>query len=342
MFNQLPEELNRLPSHVRLGIRSRFGDRVIETGKDGGAAERVGDGYSTVVGQYGEHLAVSNVPIVAVQWVVPPTGSPLVSYNVNPDSGVPSPLAQPPTINPLYFSWTAACATYVGVYITTAYGTGYVENYFYVTAPTMQSFTSVTGVPWVGDYQGQTLLRFGEAPGPGVQITATVACPNDLSGTIAFIQLASDQRFARTNDNASFHMSINGQFVLDVGPAAPWVFYQNEFGHVAQGQSGTIDITDAPAQGLNNNINLAAIGDGDPVVPESYQTYLMFLADPQPAMWVALGMLSWNWEGYTERNGGGWSAVEQPGNAVNPVGVAQSTLPTWSANTNSGQWVQGV
>jgi hypothetical protein len=334
LVTELPKTLARLPSHVKIGITSHFGDEKIEA-----APGLVGDGYATVVGVLGQHLATSNVPILAVQWVVPATGAPLAGYALSTAAGTPLPLVQL-TVNPITFAWTAPCATSVGVYITTQYGTGYVENYFYVQAPTISAFGSVTGAPWVGPYAQGTYLRFGQAPGPGITIDATVDCPQGVSGTIAFIQLASNERFITDNDGFSWHWSVNGQYVLDTGPIN-WLFYQNEVANIGEQQSGAIQITDAPAMEIGGILTLAVVGDGQPIVPETYQTYLMFLPAGAPGIWVALGMLTWNWEGFTQLDDGNWSPVQQPGNLVDPAGVAGATLPVWTSNTAAGAWVQG-
>jgi hypothetical protein len=333
MVTGVPDKLTGLPDHVKLGISSRFGDETIET------AATAGEAYSTVVGAIGQHVATSNVPILAVQWVVPDTGAPLAGYAMSTAAGILVPLAQL-TVNPITFAWTAACATWVGVHITTQYGTGYVENYFYVQAPAITAFTSATGAPWVGPLSGGTYLRFGQAPGPGITIDATVACPSDVAGSVAFIQLASNERFVIDDDGRSWHWSSNGQYVLDTGPIN-WLFYQNEIVQIGAQQSGQIQITDAPAMELGAVLTLAAVGDGQPIVPETYRAYLMFLPAAVPALWVALGVLTWNWEGFTQFENGGWGPVQQPGNLVNPAGAAGTALPTWSSNTAAGAWVQG-
>ena len=329
----------RLPDHVKIGLSSRIGDDVVAVH----AGEEVGDAYTIMAGVVAQHLAISNVPIISVQWVVPPGGAPIYNYVINPNSGVAYPLPPSLTMNPLYFAWTAPCATYVGVYITTAYGTGYVENYFYVQTPTVQSFTSVTDAPYAGPFAGSTYLRFGQPPGPGITIQATVACPGNVSGRFAFLQLASNARVGTDTDGVSWRWNLNGMNVLDVGPGPqPWLFYQNAFLRLGEGQSGQFDITDAPAAELGPPFRLVSVGDGEPIVPETYQTYLMFQPNVSGSIWIALQMLTWWWEGYSELDAGAWSAVQQPANSPNPGGQPQTALPTWNANTMDGDWVVGV
>lgn len=334
MATNITEKLEKLPSDVRIWLSCRFGSNP--------AFEGAGQGCSVVVGEVGQHSARSNVRILSVQWVVPPAGAPLAGYLLSQTEGKPVPLPQPLTLDPMFFAWTAPCATYVGAFVTTTAGTGYVENYFYVQAPAVSSFTSVTGAPWVGLMGNRNFLRFGAYPADGITISATVTCPQNVSGTIGMIQLANNQRFMTDTDGISWRSRLNSQTVLDVGPFPHWLFYQNEIVSIGSQQSGQIQITDAPALELGGPQRMVAVGDGDPIVPERYQTYLMFQSSSPTSIWVPLGVLTWTWEGYTELANGNWSPVQQPGNTVNPAGALQAAMPSWTSNTASGGWVQGM
>ena len=337
VVTRLPGKLSPLPDHVRLGIVSRVGTKDLA----GVPMQKDGDGYGIVIGEMGQHLATASVPILAVSWVVPNHCVPVMNYAISQQAGVVTPMPPTLTSNPITFAWTAPGATYVGVHITTEHGTAYVENYFYVEGPSVSRFYSQTGQPYAGPFENRIFLRFGNPPGPGIQVLARAACPNDVSGAIAILQLADNQRVGADTDHVSWHWSLNGQLVLDVGPDAAWLFYQNQVTQISAGNSGDIDISDAPATELGPPFRLVSIGAGSPTTPETYHTCLMFRSSAPGAIWVTLAVLTWSWEGYSELEDKEWSPVKEPNNTVNPIGVASNILPTWTTNTNTGRWELG-
>lgn len=202
---------------------------------------------------------------------------------------------------------------------------------------------------YVGPFQGTQFIRFGDPANPaapGITINCVAFGAQNVPGTLAFLQLANNMKTATDAQTGKpYHWSLNGQFVLDVGPNNAWVFYQNAFEPLAPNANGQFDITDSPALELDADLFiLESIGEGEggPVVPETYQTYLMFCPASPNAIYVPIAMLSWSWEGYSQFEDGAWSPVQQPGNSVDPVGTATTNFPTWNGNTNGGQWVPGL
>jgi len=115
--------LDRLPDHVKLGIHSVVGDKVVATGEPEPDAT-----YTVCVGQVGQHLATSNVRILAVQWVHS-GGGPVAGYTATPNAGIIMPVTpQMLGSNPVTFAWSIGGPAVVGVYIKTAHGTGYART----------------------------------------------------------------------------------------------------------------------------------------------------------------------------------------------------------------------
>ncbi len=313
-----------------------IGDQVVATGEPAPDAT-----YTVCVGQVGQHLATSNVPILAVQWVFA-GGGPVANYTATPNAGILMPVTpQMLVTNPLTFAWSAGGASAVGVYIYTAYGTGFASNNFQVTAPEVNFLDSMTSQVYVGPQNNVTFLSFGNPSGghPGITINNVVFGAQNVPGLLGIIQLATNQRFGTDTDNQPWHWSLNGQSVLDVGQTGT-VFYQNEIAALNPGGNSRFDVTDSPALQLGPSFQLVAVGDGNPVVPETYNSYLMF--QPAGGIWVPLSMLTWNWAGFSQLENAVWSAPQEPENAVNPLGVPTNTFPTWTANTAGGHWVAGL
>lgn len=148
--------------------------------------------------------------------------------------------------------------------------------------------------------------------------------------------------YGQDADGRPYHNTQNGQAALDVGPGGAYTFYQDVIEPLPVGGNAQVLVTDGPGNQLGPPLTLVAIGDGEPVVPESYQAFLMFAADSPGAVWVPLSVLNWSWEGYIQQQpDGSWGPIEKPGNAVNPAGTPTSLFATWTLNTTTGGWVQG-
>jgi hypothetical protein len=327
----------RLPDHVKLGIRSTIGDQVVATGEPSAADTT----YTVCVGQVGQHTATSSVPILSVEWVIS-GGGPVANYAPTQASGILTPVTPPMLAhNPMTFAWSVGGPAVVGVNIHTAYGTGYTANNFQVTAPQVNFLEAMTGQVNVGPQNGGTFLSFGNpAAGiPGITINALTFGAQNVPGILGIIQLATNERFRTDTDDQPWHWSLNGQTVLDIGMTHT-VFYQNQIAQLNPGANAQFDVTDAPALQLGPPCKLVAVGDGDPVVPETYNSVLMF--QPGGGIWVPLSVLTWYWAGYSELENLAnniWSPPQQPENSFNPLGTATHIFPTWNSNTAAGQWV---
>ena len=342
MITTLPEPgaVKKLREDIWFEIESTVGDKVLVAGDGTGDPDAT---YTVTVGEVGRHIARSNVPILAVQWVIA-GGGPVAGYTVNQAAGVVEPIT--PTMmasNPLTFAWSSGPSCVVGVYIVTAYGRGYVENSFSVTSPHVNFFESMTEQVYVGPYGGRTFLRFGDPSDPstpGIVLNAVLFGAQSAAGRVGILQLATNQRTGSDSSGQAYHWSLNGRAVLDVGPGAAYTFYQDTIVDLPVGGNAQIDVTDAPAAELGPPFSLVSIGDGNPVVAESYCAYLMF--SPSGGIWIPLSVLTWTWEGYSQLVEKSWGPVQQPGNRVNPSGVPTVNFPTWNANTAAGHWVIGV
>lgn len=322
-----------LPDHVKIGIRTTLGDQVLATGEPTPDAN-----YTVCVGQMGQHLATCNVPIIGVTWVLSGVNG-VANYTATTAAGFVTPITNL-TMNPLIFAWAGPGPCFVGVYVYTAYGTGYAQNNFTVTAPQVNFLEAATSQVQVAPISGNQFLQFGNQSlqQPGITINAVVYGAQSVTGTLAIFQLCTNERFATDTDNKPWYWSLNGQSVLDVGMTQS-VIYQEEVATSTPGASAQFDVTDSPAMQLGPPLQFMAIGDGEPVVPETYNSYLMF--QPAGGIWVPLSVLTWNWAGYSQLENGVWSAAQDPENSVNPLGVVTTNFPTWTGNTGNGGWIQG-
>jgi hypothetical protein len=335
-ITHLPKQpLQRLPDHVKIGIRTTVADQVVATGEPAPDAN-----YTVCVGQIGQHLATCNVPILSVTWVLAGVNG-VANYTATTAAGIVTPIA--PTMlsgNPLIFAWAGPGACSVGVYIYTAYGTGYAQNNFTVTAPQVNFLEAATSEVQVAPISGNQFLQFGNQSlqVPGITINALVYGAQSVPGTLAIFQLCTNERFATDTDNRPWHWSLNGQSVLDIGMTGT-VIYQAATDLSTPGASAQFDVIDSPGMELGPPLQLVAAGDGNPVVPETYNSYLMF--QPAGGIWVPLSVLTWYWAGYSRLENGVWSAAQDPENSVDPLGVVTANFPIWTANTGAGAWVAG-
>lgn len=336
-MHESPRFIRPLPDHVKLGIRSVLGGREVD--------QAAADTFTASVGEMGQHVAQSNVPILAVVWQIS-GGDPVAGYLITQALGQVLPLL-PGALqeNPLTFAFTTPGTWTVAVYILTEEGEGFASNTFVITAPEVNFFDSQTGQVGVFTIAGQPWLSFGIQGAPGITMNAVLFGQQSTPGEVGILQLATNQRYGTDAQGLPYHNTQNGQAVLDVGPGGAYTFYQDELVPLAVGGNAQVMVTDGPGNLLGPPLTLVSIGEneGSPeVVPESYQAFLMFCADSPGAIFVPLSVLMWNWEGFTEQQpDGSWGAVQDPGNAVNPTGTPTSFFPTWTLNTTTGGWVQG-
>jgi hypothetical protein len=208
-----------------------------------------------------------------------------------------------------------------------------------ILAPDVESFGGQIGQATVAvdtNQQPWFQLLLEGPPGPsadGVYLQATVANP-ELAGTIGLIQLACNERFITHTDNSVWQLTINGNYVLDTG-GGQYLFYQNQQAEIESGEVRSLDMTDAPGMPLDSSAMsglFVPLNEGD--TPESYQTYLMFQPDDPGAIWVALAMVAWNWNGFTSFVNGDWEPAQ--GEPIPPIGgpTMYPPPPTWNTNNN--------
>lgn len=338
MSTQNPLKFRRIPDEVQLGVEARTSDgQPALAGAD--------DDVTTTVGVIYEHVAVSNVPILSVQWAI--DGYPnatVVDYQPTLTNGTfvnltPASLFE----NPVHFGWWLPGTYTVTAWIETAYGWGSASHTFNVSAPLVRDFNGMTGVVGVGIYQGSEFLRLAKSMqnfgADGLQVQAIVAATQSISGTLGGIQLASNERFVTHQDGSNWRLNTNSTYILDVGMTNS-VLYQNHAVPIGTDGNNVIwDANDGPGQGLDSALLSAAfIGDGDPVVPETYRMHLMFLANSVGAVWVPLSIVEWSWQGFTQFESGVWTPAQDPGASLsNPQAPA---FPQWAANTSQSQWVR--
>lgn len=339
MFDSRDSNFFPLPPHLRMGIQLKVGDQIVATGDRGDA----NDTYTVCVGQILQCTATSDVPILAVWWLV--NGSAVADYSITSNAGVVTPIS--PSMyatNPLRLAFVTAGTCSVGVYITTACGRGYVQHNFDVTAPHINFFDSHTGHVYVGPSEGKTYLRFGtpsDPSGPGITINAVLYGTQSTRGRVGILQLAVSALFGFDDNDRPWHWSNNGTPVLDVGPGGAYIFYQNEVKELPQGGNADLQITDAPAVQLASPLQYVAVGNEEGRGPEVYKSYLMFAPADGAAIFVPLSVLTWSWNGYSLRTSEGWGPVQRPGNTVDPSGTPTAEFPVWSSNTLYGHWVSG-
>ena len=305
------------------------------------------DVFTTVIGQRLQHIACSNVPITSVHWNIEGIQFTATNYTTSTQLGQRSDLSQTDLKNnSITFCWWRGGTFRVTCSINTPYGTGQVEHSFNVTSPLVRDFNSKTGVVGVGDNGGSLMIRLAWSmehfDRDGIFMNGIVAGMQSVDGTIAGIQLASNQRFCTHRDgNTPYRLDTNGVLILDVGVTGT-VLYQNHAVAIKNDQQNVnYEVNDGPGSSLTNILSAKFIGDGDnpPTTPEEYQMYLMFYPHVPGAIWVPLKVLRWGWEGYTEFVEGAWSGVQSPG-VLAPVASDPQDFPQWTENTNQSQWVR--
>jgi len=320
-----------------------FGIECRIYGEDG-TLSLVGDGFCTI-GEATQHMAVSNLPILSVEWQVDMT-SIIQTFQATEEVGGPVPFNPAElVVNPLWFTPFKPGPLVVSVQISTTRGTAVVTRTLQVTAPTVTNFAAATGAPEVWqDANQRTMLQFiSPFNGPGIVINANVSGTQAASGTLAFIQIAQNARWL-TENNQTQHININGQSVVDTGMSGSYI-YQNVTVPLATGQAGAlISVTDSPGMQLPiPPAGFQAFYIGNEVITrEQYQMYLMFCSSAMGSSWAPLGVLNWNWAGYSEAKGNDWTAVQEPEWWPNPPGALTTTYPTWNGNTSDGRFVPGA
>jgi len=330
----LPIVLTAQPDHVHLELRSTVNDSVISSHDP-----EPDTMYMACIGQFTMHLVEASLPILGVHFVIG-GGGPVANYVATVNTGTVLPVTPVMLVaNPLTFVFSAAGPAVVGVYVTTEYGTTYLMNNFMVTAP-QGYFTSMTGQVRVAADAAGTFLRFtNDAPLAGIVMTPALTGTQSAAGSVAVFQIATNHRFRTDTDHQPWHWSLNGQDVLDIGMTNT-VEYQNVVGQLQPGGIYQNFFTDSPAMQLIPAFPFASVGDGQPLIPETYNAYLMF--QPAGGIWVPLSVMTWTWAGFAQFEQGAWSAAQDAQNILNPVGVPTNTFPTWTQNTQNGQWVAGL
>jgi hypothetical protein len=322
------------PGFVEARIASTVPGRTLETP---GAPDAV---YTVQVGELGQHVAQSNVPILAVQWVI--QGTVLKGYPMAVGAGAPVPLSPSDfTTNPVMFAWMEPGIFVVTCYITTAYGTSRVWNTFEVVAPVVQSFTATVGQTSVFDENDKQFLglRSGDdAMGAGIVFNAQVQAGDDVSGNVAFLQIAVNERAFVDFEGESWVMDDNGVEVLDNGAAPASVLYAGQYWPIIATQTINPTTNDSPAQELNVPIQKMNIGV-TPLVVEHYRMFVCFLPSTG-GLWVPLAELDWYWGGYSAFDN---ETLEYSPATSTSAGSFDSgpptSLPAWTSAVTQQQYV---
>lgn len=304
--------------------------------------------FNIVIGLRIQCVACSNAPITNVKWEIENIAHCIADFVPSTATGTVIPLSPAALLNnPITFCWWQGGTFSVACTITTAIGSGKVSHSFVVTAPQVQYFKrTYTGVVGVGKYMGKDFIRFARSMGEfnvdGILMEAKVTGTQTIAGTLAGIQLASNQRFCTMLDSDNYKYNTNGQDILDIGQTNT-VLYQNHQVTINAGQTVIYDATDGPGAELNASILKSMfIGDGDPppVVPESYNMYLMFRATIFGAAWVPVKVMRWGWEGLSNLVNGHWLPAEDTG-VMDPVTSDPTDFPQWTMNTGQSHWIPG-
>lgn len=301
--------------------------------------------WTSTVGVIHEVSVVSNCAIVSVLWAF--TGPYVADYVISPIAGTVVPI-QDFTTNPIQVAWTvgSGSAPYtISAWVTLDCGMYggrvFVQETITITAPTVVEFGSGTGVVAVGDNAaGLTFLQFVGSASPvlsgyGIIIDALVNGTQAANGTIAYIQMCTNQRFIQQFGSGQKMWSLNDVPAVDIGQYDTPI-YQDETVALAAGSTDiSIQVKDAPGFQLNYNVEFGAVGAEDGP-PEVYETFLMF--QPAGGIWVTLAVLVWYWRGEASNVSGSWELSNQSC-SDDPNGTAASDLPTWLNNTAEGYWM---
>jgi hypothetical protein len=303
--------------------------------------------FNIAVGLRMMHIACSNFPITNVAWNIQHQDWTIANYVFTPATGAPI-LLTPADLNtnPIVFCWWRGGRFSVTCTITTTAGSGNVRHDFVVATPQVDFFRrTYAGVVAVGiDNQHRRMLQFVRSVEmfnePGIVMRAQVSGLANISGLLAGIQLACNQRFCTTPDFRNYHLSTNGQYILDIGQTGT-TFYQTTVERLPAGGTGYYVATDSPGSELNSAVRTSMMigaGDAPPYVPEQYRMHLMFRPESPGATYVPIKVLTWGWAGASEFEDGQWKPAQD---TVVPDAVATDpvVIPSWNLNTSNSQWV---
>lgn len=293
------------------------------------------------VGQLLTLYAQAPGTIQSVAWSI--EGPAIRNYTATTTNGVVTPLSpQDLSTSPITFAWTGAGTFTVTCTIVTNEGVFFNSAVYTVLAPTLTSFTSVTGAVQVFDLGQGPLLGLTGSPDPsgaGIRMTARVQGVPNSDGWIAGIQLVRESRFIRATDGQNYFWSLNNQWAVDIGANPNSPFYGDLWSPLPALGNATLIFPDSPAGGLNASLIDQRSFDIIGSAPEAYEMYLMYR--PQdPAIWVPLARLDWFFQGQTTYANGAWSPAQQAQNSVDPQGFPTADFPTWNLNSSMGDWVE--
>lgn len=339
--------LKTLPEFVKLWVevrdlKSQLDPRVTKE------KERYQAEFESVIGQVLEHIAYSNVQILGVSWNIQGLQYTVTDYAPTLQVGQVTRVTQwDLNHNPIRFCWWKPGTYVVTCNISTPYGIGQVSHSFEVTAPIVKSFTAVTGIVGVGIYQNREFLRLArsipEFQRDGIVMNCIIGGVQSVAGTIAGIQLASNQRFCILDNGSAQKINTNGEYILDIGMTNT-IFYQSTVEQLPNdGEDISYDANDGPGGEVNAEIiKSLMIGDGDddPHIPEMYKLFIMFRPEVPGGIWVPIKLMEWGWEGVTNFNVNQqrWEAASET-NIPIPLVNDPDHFPEWNKNTSQSQWV---
>jgi hypothetical protein len=302
--------------------------------------------YTTTVGVMLHLVAPSATHALSVTWTVEGMQYAVKGYTATLTTAQATPLTQADLgAATLDFAWWKPGHYTVTCTVSTTQGTVQSSDDYVVTAPLVKGFNWWTGVVGVGTYTGKTFLRLvrsmSDFDHDGMLMNAVVAGTQQAAGTLAGIQMASQQRFCTRDDGRNERLNLNGIWVLDSGMTNTVLYQGTTVALPANGANANYQANDGPGAELNENVISAMfVGDGDvtPTTPELYRMYLMFLPSLPNSVWVPLKVLMWGWEGMSAYEYEGWTPAQDPG-IVHPVVTDPTGYPTWTQNTSQNTWI---
>ena len=294
------------------------------------------------VGEFVTLTAISDVPIVSVQWTF--EGLPISDALQTVDQGLYIPLGFN-NVNPIRRAWLEPGSWFVTCTGLTTEGPAFAEHAIEIFAPRVTKFESaITGTAQVvTKSDGKTYLQLLQPDGrDGIWFDAEVDS-NGAFGWLGFLQLASEERARYVPWPQGEVSSLNDRWVLDVGANPNSILYRGEEFDLVSGGSTKLAASDGPGAELASPIDQYFIGSPHLDADEQYRMFIVFMPRILGSVWVPLWEVKWGWSGAAQEVDGAYS-LRNPAERVQWASFAGlitefDQMPAWTSNTDSRQWI---
>jgi len=229
-----------------------------------------------------------------------------------------------------------------------------------------QNTTGVTGEPNVTQiaYNNPNANPNTSLGNAGMYLKGSVQPSAQVGGKLMFLQTITAYRTLAAPGRGTVNWSGNGQTAVDNGGTPPpnggsggysvgypttdsnftTRIYVTSWDCPINGPVADRYMIDSPFITATSSagptlLQVGATPTGANPIPESFSTYIMFLADGNSNVWVPIAQTNWSWSLTANNGGGGWNTSNgtSPG-AASPAGGSPPMGPTWGGSFSTGHF----